>query len=561
MKPKLQELEEFLFSNGWITREQKRLLARFRKERPEETALQAVTELGCLSPGEILEALSQWSGTPLIVLEDYGFNREAVSKIPGNLAEKYNAVPVEIQNGRLLTAVSDPMDIYAIEDLEEASGMALDVVLADQEAIKERIERIYGRETADSAAEDVNTAYQMLTEDGQNLSNDRLEREPVVKMINTLIRQAYAQNASDIHIEPSEKNLLVRFRINGDLVLYLKMTMAVHSAVLPRLKIMGGMNIAEKRLPQDGKYRFLREDMTVDLRISTLPTIYGEKAAIRLLDNGKRMCFSGMDQLGMSSLQAEQYEKILKTPNGIVLVSGPTGSGKTTTLYATLNKIVKKSINVITVEDPVEKTIEGASQVQVNQKAGLTFASALRSILRQDPDVIMIGEIRDTETAAIGVRAAITGHLVLSTIHTGDCASSITRLIDMGVEPYMAAAALSGIVAQRLVKLLCPHCRQAYKPDRRERALFPGSFADKLYRPVGCARCSGTGYLGRTAIYEVMEIDGLLSEMISKKASVYQIRQYAGEQGMISLKERISRMVLEGRTSVEEMEKIIYSVE
>ena len=561
MKPKLQELEEFLFSNGWITREQKRLLARFRKERPEETALQAVTELGCLSPGEILEALSQWSGTPLIVLEDYGFNREAVSKIPGNLAEKYNAVPVEIQNGRLLTAVSDPMDIYAIEDLEEASGMALDVVLADQEAIKEMIERIYGRETADSAAEDVNTAYQMLTEDGQNLSNDRLEREPVVKMINTLIRQAYAQNASDIHIEPSEKNLLVRFRINGDLVLYLKMTMAVHSAVLTRLKIMGGMNIAEKRLPQDGKYRFLREDMTVDLRISTLPTIYGEKAAIRLLDNGKRMCFSGMDQLGMSSLQAEQYEKILKTPNGIVLVSGPTGSGKTTTLYATLNKIVKKSINVITVEDPVEKTIEGASQVQVNQKAGLTFASALRSILRQDPDVIMIGEIRDTETAAIGVRAAITGHLVLSTIHTGDCASSITRLIDMGVEPYMAAAALSGIVAQRLVKLLCPHCRQAYKPDRRERALFPGSFADKLYRPVGCARCSGTGYLGRTAIYEVMEIDGLLSEMISKKASVYQIRQYAGEQGMISLKERISRMVLEGRTSVEEMEKIIYSVE
>ena len=275
MKPKLQELEEFLFSNGWITREQKRLLARFRKERPEETALQAVTELGCLSPGEILEALSQWSGTPLIVLEDYGFNREAVSKIPGNLAEKYNAVPVEIQNGRLLTAVSDPMDIYAIEDLEEASGMALDVVLADQEAIKERVERIYGRETADSAAEDVNTAYQMLTEDGQNLSNDRLEREPVVKMINTLIRQAYAQNASDIHIEPSEKNLLVRFRINGDLVLYLKMTMAVHSAVLTRLKIMGGMNIAEKRLPQDGKYRFLREDMTVDLRISTLPTIYG----------------------------------------------------------------------------------------------------------------------------------------------------------------------------------------------------------------------------------------------------------------------------------------------
>ncbi len=561
MKPKVQELENFLLSNGWITREQKRQLVRIRKEKPEETVLQAVTELGCLSPDEILEALSQWSSTPLIALEDYGISREAVSKIPGHLAEKYNAVPIEIQNGRLLTAVSDPVDIYAIEDLEGASGMALDVVLADREAIKERIERIYGRETADSAAEDVNTAYQMLTEDGQNISDDRIEREPVVKMINTLIRQAYAQNASDIHIEPSEKNLLVRFRINGDLILYLKMTMAVHSAILTRLKIMGGMNIAEKRLPQDGKYRFFQEDMTVDLRISTLPTIYGEKAAIRLLDNGRRMCFSGMDQLGMSSLQMEQYEKILKTPNGIVLVSGPTGSGKTTTLYATLNKIVKKSINVITVEDPVEKTIEGASQVQVNQKAGLTFASALRSILRQDPDVIMIGEIRDAETAAIGVRAAITGHLVLSTIHTGDCASSVTRLIDMGVEPYMAAAALSGIVAQRLVKLLCPHCRQAYKPDHRDRALLPGRFADKLYRPVGCSRCSGTGYLGRTAIYEIMEIDGPLSEMISKKASVYQIRQYAGEQGMTSLKDRVSRMVLEGRTSVEEMEKIIYSVE
>ena len=289
---------------------------------------------------------------------------------------------------------------------------------------------------------------------------ERVESAPVVRMVNTVIEEAFHKNASDIHVEPGKNDLVIRIRINGDLMVHTTLKMEYHRPMITRLKLMAGMDIAEKRLPQDGKYHYERGEVSTDLRISTLPSIYGEKAVLRLLGNDRNNSLMDIRRLGMEEEQRIVFEHILKAPHGMVLVTGPTGSGKTTTLYAAINRMVKKKINIVTVEDPAEKVMDGITQVQVNSKAGLTFASALRSILRQDPDVIMVGEMRDEETVAIGVRAAITGHLVLSTLHTNDCASTIHRLRNMGVPPYMAAASLSGIVAQRLVKLLCPNCRQ-----------------------------------------------------------------------------------------------------
>lgn len=395
-------------------------------------------------------------------------------------------------------------------------------------------------------------------------ASERVEGTPIVKMVNTLIEQAYARGASDIHVEPMEDRLVIRLRVNGDLVEHASMAMEAHRPIVTRLKIMGGMDIAEKRLPQDGKYRYDRGQVKTDLRISALPTIYGEKIVLRLLNSARDDCLMDVRRLGMTEEQEEIFERFIKAPYGLVLVTGPTGSGKTTTLYAALNRLVRRKINVVAVEDPVEKAISGATQVQVNVKSGLTFAVALRAILRQDPDVIMIGEMRDGETASIGVRAAITGHLVFSTLHTNDCAASVARLLDMGVVPYMAAAALTGVIAQRLVKELCPHCRREYEPDGRERELLGGTAPEpvkRLWKPVGCSRCGNTGYSGRRAIYEFMEVDEEIGGMIQKGASPREIRTVLRKNGSKSLREQARDMTIRGETSVEELEKIIYSVE
>ena len=391
----------------------------------------------------------------------------------------------------------------------------------------------------------------------------KTEEIPVEWMLKLLLKQAYQKGASDIHIAPAGTKLYIRLRINGDLIPYASMNIQAHASIITKIKIMGGMNIAEKRVPQDGKYTYVDEEARVDIRISTLPTVFGEHVVMRILGGVGRERLMEIENLGMTLEQMQEFEKILKSPNGLLLVSGPTGSGKTTTLYAVLHRMMQKPIHIITVEDPVEKVMEGITQVQVNQKAGLTFQTVLRSILRQDPDGIMIGEIRDGETASIGVRAAITGHFVLASIHTNDSASSVIRLLDMGIPSYMVAAALTGIVSQRLVKLLCPHCRESYTPnqsDKRETFLFGSQMPKILWRARGCEHCNGTGYVGRTAVYEIFRMDETVSMMVANGASVQEIRAYEKKKKVVFLRDAVRKMVLEGQTSVEEMERIVYSI-
>lgn len=555
---------QLLLESGRITDSQLQRALEFQKKAPDKRLGEILIELGYVTEQDTLKAMAQRVNVPFLDVLGYPINKEAAMSVPKIFAQKYVVLPVDYQNDSLLVVSNDPMAFQVFEEISVLTGRSVQVAVAETHDILVCIDKVYSEDIVTDVTRDINAAFEQdSSEDEAALLNERIEGTPVVKMINTLISQAYAKGASDIHIEPSEKLLKVRMRINGDMVIHTTMNMAAHNPILTRVKILGGMNIAEKRIPQDGKSRYQDRDIRVDLRISTLPTIYGEKAVIRLLDSNRKSSLLDITKLGMSPEQLETFQKILKAPNGIILVTGPTGSGKTTTLYAVLSQVVKRKVNIITVEDPVEKVIEGVSQVQVNQKAGLTFSAALRSILRQDPDVIMIGEMRDGETASIGVRAAITGHLVLSTIHTNDCASSITRLVDMGVPGYMVAASISGVIAQRLVKQLCPFCKEEYEPDEKERLLFKEANADpeKLWRPVGCERCNYTGYSDRTAIYEIMKVDGRLNELISDGAVTHGIRAYAREQGTVFLRDSVIQMALEGKTSVEEMEKIIYSVD
>lgn len=553
---------QLLLESGRITESQLQRALEFQKKAPDKRLGEILIELGYVTEHDTLKAMAQRVNVPFLDVLGYPINREAAMSIPKIFAQKYVALPVDYQNDSLLVVSNDPMAFHVFEEISVLTGLEVQVAVAETHDILICIDKVYSEDVVTDATRDINEAFEQdSSEEEAALLNERIEGTPVVKMINTLISQAYAKGASDIHIEPSEKLLKVRMRINGDMVIHTTMNMAAHNPILTRVKILGGMNIAEKRIPQDGKSRYQDRDIRVDLRISTLPTIYGEKAVIRLLDSNRKNSLMDITKLGMTREQLEIFQHILKSPNGIILVTGPTGSGKTTTLYAVLSQVVKRKVNIITVEDPVEKVIEGAAQVQVNQKAGLTFSMALRSILRQDPDVIMIGEMRDGETASIGVRAAITGHLVLSTIHTNDCASSITRLVDMGVPGYMVAASLSGVIAQRLVKQLCPYCREEYVPDQKERQLFQEADPEKLWRPIGCERCNYTGYSDRTAVYEIMKIDGNLNEMISKGAVNHEIRAYAKQHGTVFLRDSVIKMALEGKTGVEEMEKIIYSVE
>lgn len=382
---------------------------------------------------------------------------------------------------------------------------------------------------------------------------------PVVKLVNNLVQQAYVRQVSDIHIEPFENDVLVRMRIDGDLVEVMRLAPSALNSVISRIKILSGMNIAEKRVPQDGRFAFSNDEFKVDLRVSTIPTIYGEKCVMRLLNTGGENLLS-FEQLGMTKENIARFEHMLSAPNGIILVTGPTGSGKSTTLYAVLNRLRKPTINITTIEDPVEKQMFGVNQVQVNTKAGMTFANGLRALLRQDPDVIMIGEIRDYETAEIAVRASITGHLVLSTLHTNDSVATIVRLIDMGVPPYLVSASVNAIIAQRLVKRLCPYCKQKRALTDAEKVMLEDDSINDVYEPVGCPECNHMGYSGRIAIYEIVELDHSIRKMISSGAPVDEIRKVAAANGAEFLADNLRQLVAKGVTSMDEYNRIIYTV-
>ena len=520
-----------------------------------------LVEKGYTTELKVMTALSKQWGVEIVNLDNYIINIDATKLVSEKLAKRTNAIPLKIWNNKLIIAMVDPLNIIDIEDLEMESCMKAEIVLATKFQIQNAIDKYMGRRSAEKAVEDFNREN-LIDDDFEGADTEldsNIANSPVVRLINSLIKQALKMGASDIHIEPFENRIRVRVRVDGDLQEVLTPSKHTQSAIVTRVKIIAGMNIAEKRIPQDGRIEIKIDDSVIDLRISVLPTVYGEKIVMRLLDRGNFL--KTKKELGFTEQNMKIFDSILEAPNGVILVTGPTGSGKTTTLYASLNELNKMNKNIITVEDPVEYKIEGINQVQVNTKAGLHFSTGLRSILRQDPDIIMVGEIRDEETAEIAVRAAITGHLVISTIHTNDAPSTIMRLQDMGIKPFLITASIRGIIAQRLVKRICTNCKTSYEASPIEKQLLEVEGDLILHRGKGCPKCYHTGYSGRIAIHEILKVDKAVREAIQDGGTVDDISKAAEKNGMKTLKHNCKELVLSGITTIEEYSKVIYKLD
>lgn len=515
---------------------------------------------GLITEGEIADVLAQQLSLERVDLDKTFVQQDIARSIPKEVAQKYLAIPVYIRDDKLVVAMSDPLNMFAIDDICFITQKKIQPAVATKEQIERAIEIYYSKQATDLAIEELKREYTSAAAETQRQElelTDDVQAAPAVRLTNSIINQAIATSASDIHLEPFENYVTVRYRVDGVLFESNRIPQNLYSAVSTRIKIMAGMNIAEKRLPQDGRIELEIKGRAYDFRVSTLPTVFGEKIVIRVLD---RTTFDfTRDKLGFTEHENKLMDKIVRMPYGIVLLTGPTGSGKTTTLYSMLSEVNTPDKNIVTIEDPVEYMLAGINQVQVNVKSGLTFAAGLRSILRQDPDIIMIGEIRDEETAQIAVRAAITGHLVLSTLHTNDAPGAITRLVDMGVEPYLAADAIVAVIAQRLVRRLCPACRTTYTADEKEKIILNTDKPVQLYKSVGCPACQNSGYRGRTAIHEVMLLGKDHRNIIARGGSAEEIRDIAVKQGMVDLYESCRQLVLSGVTSIQEMVKTVYA--
>ena len=518
-------------------------------------------ELGFITAEQLINAIDQQNGGYDIDLEQVYIPPEIPLLISEKLARRHKIIPIKLEDGVITLAMENPMNIFAVDDVKLATGLRVKPVGASADQIYRAIGIYYEKSSAEKAVEEFNQSYQedFITDIDQALKAN-VDSAPVVKLLNSLIRQAVQLGASDIHIEPLENNLRIRFRLDGELREMMQMDKNSHSAITTRIKIIGNMDIAEKRIPQDGRVEMTANGHVIDMRLSVMPTVYGEKIVIRLLDRDAAVI--SKQELGFSQENLHLFEEIIQNPHGIILVSGPTGSGKTTTLYAMLKELNTIGRNIITIEDPVEYRLNGINQSQVNTKAGYTFATGLRSILRQDPDIIMIGEIRDAETAEIAVRAAITGHLVLSTIHTNDSVSTISRLMDMGIEPYMVSSALVGVIAQRLARKICPNCKESYRPSVGERRLL-GITDDRtlLYKGKGCAACGNSGYKGRTAVHEILPMRDQIKEAIDTGKPMSELKKLSLGLGMTTLRDSCRRLVLSGVTTVEELLRITFSME
>lgn len=501
---------------------------------------------GYITEQQKIEVLEFQLGIPHVQLFRQKIDEKVAQMIPESMAKKYLVLPMRIENNKLIVAMADPLDYYAIDDLQLVTGFPISPVIATKDEIQRAIHRYYGLH---SSVDDILQELPLELDE-----KEAQEAEgPIVRLVNMIISSAVQQEASDIHLDPGEHKLLVRYRVDGTLRTERELPSSMHRVISTRLKIMGNLNIAEKRIPQDGRFELEVNFKKIDVRISTLPTIHGEKVVLRILD--VQNAIKKISELGFSQANEEKFRKIITSPYGIVLITGPTGSGKTTTLYSALNKLNSEEVNIITIEDPVEYQLDGINQVQVNPAADLTFANGLRSILRQDPNIIMVGEIRDAETAEIAIRAALTGHLVLSTLHTNDAISSLTRLIDMGIAPYLVSSSIVGIVAQRLVRRICPDCKTEIEPTAEEKALFTqlGLSPTHVYKGTGCGSCNRTGFRGRVAIHEVLLIDDALREMITQGASLSAIRQYAESKGFSTMMHEGIEKVLGGQTTVAEV--------
>lgn len=555
---------QYMVNEGIITEQQLQHVLDVKKEEntPGKYFGDYVIELGYVTDVQFGQALAKKLNVPFVDLNDPEtvIDVEAVRKIPESLAKKHTIIAIKITGKRLTVATHDPVNFYIFEDIKVTTGMDVVPVLATKAAITKAIGKNYSMQNTSSILDSIDNQF---TDDDLNAideeSADRIDNAPIVKLATTIVENSFRADATDIHIEPFKTYTRIRIRVNGDLIELMNVSNVVHNALVTRLKIISGMNIAEKRVPQDGRFSQVVDGTTLDVRVSNLPMVNGEKVVIRILSTGN-VALRKITDLGMTDYNYQRFSKLIKVPQGVLLVTGPTGSGKTTTLYAALGELAKPNVNVVTVEDPVEKDIEGINQCQVNAKAGMTFAAALRSILRQDPDIVMIGEMRDQETAEIAIRAAITGHMVLSTLHTNDSASTITRLVDMGVAPYMVATSLIGIVAQRLVKKICHECRTPRMSTPEENELMGVPESITIYDACGCPKCNNTGYTGRTAIHEILTCTSEMTGLIANGGKIDQIAELAKKQGTKLLRDNVSELVQAGETSIEELVRVTYAV-
>jgi type IV pilus assembly protein PilB len=545
-----------LVEDGLVTHTQ--LAEAFDEHQRAGRALgRVLVDRGVLSESQLVAALAKQIGMRFVDLSDFPVDGAALASVPQTVARRYNALPIGYEDGKLMVAMSDPANVFALDDIRSITGIDVKPVVATKADVLSAINRYH---RAEGDLDDLSMSLDV--EDDEDLSNlkEVVEDAPIVKFVNLLITQAINDRASDIHLEPTEHDLRVRFRIDGVLHDIMRSPRNIQNGVISRLKIMADINIAERRIPQDGRLSVNATGKKVDLRVATLPCVWGEKVVMRILDNSTAML--KLSDLGFSDRNYGRYSTSFNKPYGMILVTGPTGSGKSTTLYATLNIVSRPEINVITVEDPVEYRIPGINQVQTNVKAGLTFASALRSILRSDPDVVLIGEIRDHETAQIAIEAALTGHLVLSTLHTNDAPSAMTRLVEMDIEPFLVGSALDAVLAQRLARRLCERCKEAYtpEPETLKSAKFPWEdFAPlpTLYRAVGCSACAKTGYKGRLALNEIMIVSEEIERMTVERASAVEINRVAVEQGMRTLRLDGMDKASAGLTTIEEVLRVV----
>jgi type IV pilus assembly protein PilB len=553
MAIKRKYLGELLINTGMITQQQLEECLKEQKISGERLG-KILRNKGYVTEQQLMEIMEFQLGIPLVNLDTAVFSHALAKYMPVALAKKHKMLPVKVDGGKLYVAMSDPLDFIALEDAKMVSGLEVLPMISPEHAIETGINKVYGNEYAETAIKELAEENETEDLDLDDDSSAKISNAPIVRLVASIFEQAAKARASDVHVEPGEIDVRVRMRIDGQLVTLLTIPKKAQSAVITRLKIIGNMDIAEKRIPQDGRYKLVVGGNEIDIRMSSLPTVHGEKIVMRLLD--KQNFLISKEKLGFTESNIKKFDELVKNPHGVILITGPTGSGKSTTLYAMLGELNKVTENIITVEDPVEYSMPGINQVQVNTKAGLTFSSGLRSILRQDPDIIMIGEIRDQETVDIAIRAAITGHLVLSTIHTNDAPGTISRLIDMGVPSYMLAASLVGILSQRLIKKVCPFCKTEYTPSKFElhAAGLPGSYNKQIYTGKGCSYCSETGYKGRMAVHEILVIDRDVREMITNGVGIDDIRDYAiKKQHMSTIAAGCIALMEQGETTIQEV--------
>jgi type IV pilus assembly protein PilB len=560
-----KKLGNLLVDSGKITEIQ--LMQVLDKQRNTKSKLgELLVEEGWITEEDIFEVLRGQLGFNRVYLDTKVIDEEVIKKVPMSIAKKYTLIPFDMKGFVLSVAMEDPLNFFAADDVRITSGCEVQIFLATKTEINKAIDRYYSGQNIAKAAEELTKQNEISAEEKQKQLDDAKSEEeinsaPIVKLVDSMLKEAIKMRTSDVHIEPFEKYVKIRYRVDGQLQEKQRIPVESLASLVTRVKILANLNIAEKRVPQDGRMKIKSDGKEIDMRVSVLPTIFGEKIVIRILNTNSFNV--SKEQLGMDPEDLEKLERIMNTPYGIILATGPTGSGKSTTLYSILKELNRDDVNIVTVEDPVEYMLEGVNQVNVNVKAGLTFASGLRSILRQDPDIVMIGEIRDGETAEIAIRAAITGHVVLSTIHTNDAPSTIVRLEDMGIQSYLVGSSIVGIIAQRLVRKICPHCAVEYAASDYEKKLLDvdASTHITLYKGIGCQRCENTGYSGRLGVYEIMEITKDMRDLISRGADVEDIKQLALTKGMKTIRKGCENLVLKGQTTIDELIKTAFAKE